>query len=100
MDPPLSYGVVEYMRMIQFAESRGWSRRDFHPHAGHQMALHMVAGLGLGSHETASVQGGPFSGVDEGTRIEDGIAIVNDAPGLGIECKPSLYRYFDGLLAS
>ena len=99
MDPLLSYGVIEYMRMIQFAESRGWSRRDFHPHAGHQMALHMVAGLGLGSHETASVHGGPFSGVDEGTRIENGIAIVNDAPGLGIEYKPSLYRYFDGLLA-
>ena len=63
------------------------------------MALHMVAGLGLGSHETASMHGGPFSGVDEGTRIENGIAIVNDAPGLGIEYKPSLYGYFDGLLA-
>ena len=99
MDPLLSYGVIEYMRMIQFAESRGWSRRDFHPHAGHQMALHMVAGLGLGSHETASVHGGPFSGVDDGTLIEDGIAIVNDAPGLGIEYKPSIYRYFDGMLA-
>lgn len=99
MDPPLSYGVNEYMRMIQFSESRGWSRRDFHPHAGHQMALHMAAGLGLGSHETASVPGGPFSGVDEGTRIEDGIAIVSDVPGLGIEHKPSLARYFDGLLA-
>ena len=45
------------------------------------MALHMVAGLGLGSHETASVHGGPFSGVDEGTRIENGIAIVTTLRG-------------------
>ena len=98
MDPLLSYGLIEYLRMIDSAESQGWSRRDFHPHAGHQMALHLAAGLGLGSHETASVASEPFSGVDEGTRIEGGVATVSEAPGLGIEFKPSLYQYFDGLI--
>jgi len=95
MDPPLSYGLVEYLRMINHAEAAGWSRRDFHPHAGHQLTLHAAAGLGLGSHETASVEDGPFSGVDDGTQVADGVAVLGDAPGLGIESKPALYRLFE-----
>jgi len=98
MDPPLSYGLVEYVRMINIAEAAGWSRRDFHPHAGHQLTLHAAAGLGLGSHETASVPGGPFSGVDDNTSIEEGFAVLGEAPGLGIENKPALYRFFEQLV--
>lgn len=97
MDCVLSYGICEYMRMINFAVSHGWSRRDFYPHAGHQAALHICAGLGLGGHETASARG-PFGGVSQDTKIEDGIATLGDRPGAGIENKPSLFRLFDGML--
>ena len=96
IDPVLSYGITEYMRMIKSAESAGWSRSDFVPHAGHQTALHLCAGLGLGAHETASLPG-PFGGVSDDTKIENGVALLGDAPGAGIENKPALYRYFDGL---
>ena len=98
MDIVLSYGLTEFIRMINVAEGMGWTRRDFIPHAGHQFALHVSAGLGLGGHETATVMGGPFSGVSDDTRIDKGIAYLSDLPGVGIENKPALYRLFDGLL--
>ena len=98
MDIVLSYGITEFLRMLSFAESGGWSRRDFIPHAGHQLALHVSSGLGLGGHETASVLDTPFSGVSDDTKIADGYAYLSDKPGIGIEYKPSLYKYFDGML--
>ncbi len=98
LDIALSYGIVELIRVLQYASRVGWSRRDFMPHAGHQLALHACAGLGLGAHETASATGGAFSGVAGDTRIEDGVAHLSDAPGAGIEQKPALYRYFDTLV--
>ena len=98
MDMALAYGLTEYMRMIDLAEEAGWSRRDFMPHAGHQMALHTVAGLGLGAHEVAATGDGPFYGIDRTSEIHNGTVRVGDAHGLGLEAKPSLYRYFDGLV--
>ena len=97
MDFVLSYGLTEYLRMINMAEATGWSRRSFIPHAGHQAALHACAGLGLGAHETGSAPG-PFGGVSACTHIADGIATVGDRPGTGIENKPELLRYFDGMI--
>ncbi len=93
MDLVLSYGFTEYLRMIEAATALGWSRRDFMPHAGHQVALHASAGLGLGGHETA-VSDGPFGGLPDGMRLEDGRAALSDAPGAGIEAKPALYALF------
>lgn len=98
LDIALSYGIVEFIEVLQHAASVGWTRRDFMPHAGHQLALHACAGLGLGAHETASATGGAFSGVANDTHIEDGVAHLSDAPGAGIEQKPALYRYFDSLV--
>ena len=98
MDIVLSYGLTEFLRMLSFAESKGWSRRDLIPHAGHQLALHVSSGLGLGGHETGSVSDTPFSGVSVDTKIEGGYAYLSDKPGIGIEYKPSLYKYFDGML--
>ncbi|MEE2760059.1 MAG: enolase C-terminal domain-like protein [Pseudomonadota bacterium] len=98
MDMALAYGLTEYMRMIDLAVEVGWSRRDFMPHAGHQMALHTVAGLGLGAHEVAATGDGPFYGIDGTSEISNGTVWIGDAYGLGLEAKPSLYRYFDGLI--
>jgi len=98
MDIILSYGLTEYFGMIKFAKARGWSQRDFIPHAGHQLALHVSAGLGLGAHEIANAQDNPFYGVSFDTKIQNGIAILSDNPGIGIEYKPSIFQYFDGML--
>lgn len=98
MDIGLSYGITEFVQMLNAAEAAGWSRRDFIPHAGHQLALHAAAGLGLGGHETASAAGSPFSGVSTDTRVDGGIAHLGDCAGAGIEFKPALYRHFEPLL--
>ena len=58
MDIALSYGVTEFIRMLDAAQGFGWRPESFMPHAGHQFALHVSAGLGLGAHEVASAAGG------------------------------------------
>ena len=98
MDIVLSYGLTEYIRMIEDIEAFGWSRQSLIPHAGHQVALHAAAGLGLGGHEVASGSSGPFSGVSNDTKVEGGLAILGSLPGIGIENKPELYKFFDGIL--
>ena len=52
MDPALSYGIVEYVRTLSLLREEGWSPRRCIPHGGHQMALHVAAGLGLGGNES------------------------------------------------
>ena len=97
MDIVLSYGITEYIRMIKLIEALGWSRRSIIPHAGHQVALQTAAGLGLGGHEVASGKTGPFCGVSTDTRVENGLAILGSSPGVGIENKPELYKFFQSI---
>lgn len=98
MDISLSYGVVEYLRILDLIEGLGWSRRRCVPHAGHVLALNVCAGLGLGGHEAAADPGSIFGGYPDGTRIEGGYVTVADHPGVGIEHKPDLYAVFRDLL--
>ncbi|MCC2099039.1 MAG: mandelate racemase, partial [Hyphomicrobiales bacterium] len=98
MDFVLSYGLTEFLRMIVIAQANGFPRRSFIPHAGHQAALHACAGLGLGAHETGSAAG-PFGGVSRCTQVANGVAALSDRPGTGIENRPELFRYFDGMLS-
>lgn len=91
MDIGLAYGLVEYLRMIHVAEEAGWSRRRFLPHAGHLVALHAAAGLGLGGHEAAPDERLPYGGLYDGARIEAGRVRPPDIPGVGFEVKSALY---------
>ena len=50
-DPALSYGLVEYLRTLDMVAAHGWSRRRCVPHGGHQFALNIAVGLGLGGNE-------------------------------------------------
>ncbi|WP_269466621.1 mandelate racemase/muconate lactonizing enzyme family protein [Novibacillus thermophilus] len=47
-DCALSYGLVEYMRILEMLKDEGWSPRQCIPHGGHQLSLNIAAGLGLG----------------------------------------------------
>jgi D(-)-tartrate dehydratase len=51
MDPALSYGPTEFIRMVLDAENSGWTRDRFVPRGGHQLNLALAAGLerGLGT---------------------------------------------------
>ncbi len=97
MDPALSYGLVEYLRTLDMLEENGWSGRRCIPHGGHQMALHIAAGLGLGGNESYPGVFEPFGGFADAVPIESGKARILDAPGIGIEQKANLLPLYEEL---
>jgi L-alanine-DL-glutamate epimerase-like enolase superfamily enzyme len=98
MDISLAYGVPEYLRIIALLEQAGWPRTRLFPHAGHLFSFHVVAGLGLGSHEAAPDDALLVGGYPEGVTVEDGHVRPWDAPGTGFELKPNLHRVFAPLI--
>ena len=97
MDISLSYGVGEYRAMIERAQSMGWSRQAFWPHAGHLFAAHVVAGLGLGSHESAPDAARLYGGFWDGVPVVDGHIDLPPHPGVGFEHKANIMAVFDQL---
>ena len=98
MDPALSYGLVEYLRTLGAFEAEGWSPRRCVPHGGHQFALHLAAGLGLGGNESYPGVFEPFGGFANNVPVENGRVKLPDAPGIGIEAKQSLRNVYERLL--
>ena len=90
-DPALSYGLVEYLRTVAMIEAQGWSRRRLVPHGGHQFALNIAIGLGLGGNESYPLVFKPFGGFADDQRIDDGRIRPHDGPGIGFERKNDLY---------
>lgn len=91
IDPLLSYGVGEYVRIIEAFERASWARTAFMPHAGHLFAAHCVAGLGLRAAEAAPDASLPCGGWWSGMDVADGTIAVPDLPGAGFEAKPNLF---------
>ena len=89
-DCALSYGLCEYQRTLGVLEAAGWSWARCIPHGGHQMSLHIAAGLGLGGNEDYPDLFQPFGGFPDGVRVEDGQVTVPEIPGLGFEGKQAL----------
>jgi D(-)-tartrate dehydratase len=85
MDPVLSYGLTEYLGMVEDAVAAGWPLTALVPHGGHLLNLHAAAGLGLDAIEAYPRVFRPFGGFGDGTPIRDGLVTVPDAPGLGLE---------------
>lgn len=89
-DCALSYGLVEYLRIIDMLEENGWSRRSCIPHGGHQLSLNMAAGLGLGGNESYPQVFQPFGGFADRIEVVDGYVRLPTAPGVGFEEKADL----------
>jgi L-alanine-DL-glutamate epimerase-like enolase superfamily enzyme len=100
MDPVLSYGLVEYLRMIEVLDEMGWSRDRLIPHGGHQFALNIAAGLGLGGNESYPEVFAPFGGFADDTPVEDGMIGLPDVPGVGFEAKSDLMDLIRSLFDS
>ena len=79
-------------------EAAGWSRRRCLPHAGHLLALHAAAGLGLGGHEAAPDASLAHGGIYDGAAIEDGFVGPPMLPGVGFEGKSSLRPILEALI--
>jgi L-alanine-DL-glutamate epimerase-like enolase superfamily enzyme len=90
-DCALSYGLVEYLRMLDMLREHGWSPSRCIPHGGHQMSLNIAAGLGLGGNESYPDLFQPYGGFPDGVRVEDGRITMPDLPGIGFEGKSDLY---------
>jgi len=90
MDAGLSYGLTEYMRMVNAVEAAGHSRRCLHPHGGHLINLHIAIGLGLGGCEAYPGVFQPFGGYPEICKLGDGMVSATSAPGFGLEQKREL----------
>jgi L-alanine-DL-glutamate epimerase-like enolase superfamily enzyme len=94
MDPALAYGLVEYLRMLEILEQFNWSPGRCIPHGGHQFALHLAAGLGLGGNESYPGVFQPFGGFADATPVQDGYIRLTDYPGVGFEAKADLINLF------
>ncbi len=90
MDPVLSYGLVEYLRMLDELRIHGFSPRNCIPHGGHQFALNIAAGLKLGGNESYPRVFAPFGGFADSTPIQNGRVSLPDVPGIGFEDKSAL----------
>ena len=95
VDPLLSYGVGEYVRILDLFA--GWDRHRFLPHAGHLFAAHCVAGLGLGMAEAAPDASLAYGGYWDGVRPAGGRLTIPDAPGVGFERKRGLFALLEDL---
>ncbi len=98
-DPSLSYGFVEYYRTLEMVKQNAWSPRRLIPHGGHQFALHLAAGLGLGGNESCPGAFEPFGGFSDTIPVEDGRVRLSDAPGIGIEEKQALMPVYEQLIS-
>lgn len=92
IDPSLSYGVVEYLRILGEMRAEGWSPRRCIPHGGHQLTLHLAAALHLGGNEAYPGVFQPIGGFADDSDVDDGFVRPGDEPGIGIEGKAELYR--------
>jgi L-alanine-DL-glutamate epimerase-like enolase superfamily enzyme len=97
-DCALSYGLIEYLRILAMLRQHGWSWRSVVPHGGHQMSLNIAAGLGLGGNESYPDVFKPFGGFADGIPVEDGYVRLPEAPGIGFEAKGDLHTLMASLL--
>ncbi|WP_159588281.1 mandelate racemase/muconate lactonizing enzyme family protein [Chelativorans xinjiangense] len=91
-DCALSYGLVEYLRILKAIEAEGFTSRNCVPHGGHQLSLNIAAGLKLGGNESYPEVFAPFGGFADNIRVENGRVGLPQAPGIGFEQKSALIR--------
>src|SRR6266478_2257606 len=97
-DCALSYGLVEYLRILDMLKEHGWSSARCIPHGGHQMSLNIAAGLGLGGNESYPGIFQPFGGFADGIPVRDGYVTLPEIPGVGFEAKAELYNVMKTLV--
>lgn len=98
MDPVLSYGLVEYFRILEMLKIHNWKNDRCIPHGGHQFGLHVAAGLGLYGNESYPEVFFPFGKFANGMKIENSLVSLIDTPGIGYEEVPEIYEIMKPLL--
>ena len=70
------------------------------PHGGHQFALNIAVGLGLGGNESYPQVFAPFGGFADDTPVVDSRVQMPDIPGIGFEAKNDLWAVMKPLMAA
>jgi len=99
VDPALSYGLTEYLRIQAMLRQHGWSSRRCIPHGGHQFSLHIAAALKLGGNESYPGEFQPTGGFADDAVVEGGRVRLDDRPGIGFEGKAAFHRVLRDLHA-
>jgi L-alanine-DL-glutamate epimerase-like enolase superfamily enzyme len=99
IDPPQSYGIVQFARTIAMLERHGWKRTSLFPHGGNQMSLHIAGGFGLGGAESYPGVFGAFGGFADDASLSDGYLNLPERPGIGFEAQNALYKIMKELAA-
>jgi L-alanine-DL-glutamate epimerase-like enolase superfamily enzyme len=97
VDPALSYGLVEYLRIQDMLRQHGWSSRRCIPHGGHQFSLHIAAALKLGGNESYPGEFQPTGGFADDAVVEESRVGLTDTPGIGFESKAAFYKLLRAL---
>ena len=97
-DCALSYGLVEYLKILDMLKEYGWAPSRCIPHGGHQLSLNIAAGLGLGGNESYPGIFQPFGGFADGIPVENSYVKLPDIPGIGFESKKELFKVMEGLI--
>jgi L-alanine-DL-glutamate epimerase-like enolase superfamily enzyme len=92
VDPALSYGLVEYLRIQEMLRAHGWSSRRCIPHGGHQFSLHIAAALKLGGNESYPGEFQPTGGFADDAVVRDSRVGLTEIPGIGFEGKHAFYE--------
>ncbi|MEU3983454.1 mandelate racemase/muconate lactonizing enzyme family protein [Streptomyces sp. NPDC026672] len=92
VDPALSYGLVEYLRIQEMLRRHGWSSRQCVPHGGHQFSLHIAAALKLGGNESYPGEFQPTGGFADDAVVEKSRVGLTDIPGIGFEGKAAFHK--------
>ncbi|MER6988969.1 mandelate racemase/muconate lactonizing enzyme family protein [Saccharopolyspora hirsuta] len=97
VDPALSYGLTEYLRVQDMLKQHGWSSRRCIPHGGHQFSLHIAAALKLGGNESYPGEFQPTGGFADGAVVENSYVGLTETPGIGFESKAAFYEVLRAL---
>lgn len=90
-DCALSYGLVEYLKIIEMLKIHDWDISRCIPHGGHQMSLAIAAGLGLGGNESYPDLFQPYGGFPDGVKVENSFVNLPEINGIGFEGKSDLF---------
>ena len=97
VDPALSYGLTEYLRIQAMLRQHGWSSRRCIPHGGHQFSLHIAAALKLGGNESYPGEFQPTGGFADDAVVVDSRVGLTEIPGIGFEGKAEFYKVLKAL---
>ena len=61
------------------------------PHGGHQLALHIAAGLQTGGSESYPGVFQPYGGFADNLMLVDGFARLSEEPGIGLELRGQMF---------